>query len=226
PLPSPPLPPLVPVLLPLPSSPLPPLPASLFIPPLVDRKEDIPEPELPPRKRLCLTAPTSRYEVGESSNAAPRPTRGHRRVDALVEDRPYHYETARLLEQEALASREAWAHSVGLSLAAHYELQGYMTHTWIQDHRIDGELGSGFPSKNGSASQESLTATLIAQVSSLQGQLSAALRQIQALQDRVADAPEGIEDPLLTARAVVMLAARAAAATTAATTPMTTAAVE
>ncbi|GKC17944.1 hypothetical protein Tco_1014726, partial [Tanacetum coccineum] len=34
------------------------------------------------------------------------------------------------------------------------------------------------------ASQESLTTTLIAQVSSLQGQLSAALGQIQALQPR------------------------------------------
>ncbi|GKA51092.1 hypothetical protein Tco_0744288 [Tanacetum coccineum] len=61
----------------LPSSPLPPLPASLFIPPPVDRREDIPEAELPPRKRLCLTALTSRYEVGESSTAAPRPTGGH-----------------------------------------------------------------------------------------------------------------------------------------------------
>ncbi|GKE72300.1 hypothetical protein Tco_1534341, partial [Tanacetum coccineum] len=58
PLPPPPsslhLPPPVPTLLPLPLSPLPPLPASLFIPP-VDR----------------------RYEVGESSTAAPRPTGGH-----------------------------------------------------------------------------------------------------------------------------------------------------
>ncbi|GKA98221.1 hypothetical protein Tco_0826115 [Tanacetum coccineum] len=69
------LPPLVPTSLPLPSSPLPPLPASLFIPPLVDYKDDIPEAELPPHKRLCLTAPTSRYEVGESST---RPTRGHK----------------------------------------------------------------------------------------------------------------------------------------------------
>ncbi|GKE48860.1 hypothetical protein Tco_1480118 [Tanacetum coccineum] len=62
----------------LPSSLLPPLPVSLFIPPLVDRREDIPKAELPHRKRLCLTAPTSRYEVGESLTAAPRPTRGHR----------------------------------------------------------------------------------------------------------------------------------------------------
>ncbi|GKG21453.1 hypothetical protein Tco_0384048, partial [Tanacetum coccineum] len=63
---------------PLPSSPLPPLPASLFIPPPVDRREDIPKAKLPPHKRLCPTAPTSRYEVGDSSTAAPRPTGGHR----------------------------------------------------------------------------------------------------------------------------------------------------
>ncbi|GJX69159.1 hypothetical protein Tco_0304886 [Tanacetum coccineum] len=81
PLPPPPsslhLPPHVPTSLPLPSSLLPLLPASLFIPPPVDRREDTPEDELPPRKRLCLTALTSRYEVGESSTAAPRPTRSH-----------------------------------------------------------------------------------------------------------------------------------------------------
>ncbi|GKB74895.1 hypothetical protein Tco_0936307, partial [Tanacetum coccineum] len=64
-------------LLALPPPPPSPLPASLFIPP-VDRREDIPEAELPPRKRLCLTALTSRYEVGESSTAAPRPNGDHR----------------------------------------------------------------------------------------------------------------------------------------------------
>ncbi|GJT08684.1 hypothetical protein Tco_0843146 [Tanacetum coccineum] len=212
--------------------------ASLFIPPPVDRKEDIPEAELPPRKRLCLTALTSKYKVEESSTAPPRPTGGHRvdygfigtldaetrrqraeevgyrirdvwvdprevveelapttlkgvnarvtelaavqeqdthdiyavindtqdkqtqlfeRVDVLVEDRQFHQETALLLDQEALASREARTHSVGLSSAIHFELQAYMTHTQMQEYRI--------------ASQESLTATLIAQVSSLQGLL-------------------------------------------------------
>ncbi|GJW06989.1 hypothetical protein Tco_1569412 [Tanacetum coccineum] len=134
---------------------------------------------------------TSRpYEVGESLTASPRPTRGHRtdygfidtmdaedrqtqiyqRVDILAEDRQFHYETARLLDQEALVSREAWAHSIGLSSAVHYELQAYRTHTQMQDYRI--------------ASQESLMMTFIAQVSSLQGQLSVALGQIQALQTR------------------------------------------
>ncbi|GKE93373.1 hypothetical protein Tco_1574468 [Tanacetum coccineum] len=78
--PSPPPSPLSPWSTPLPqipSSPLPPLLVSLFIPPPVDYKEDIPKAELPPRKRLCLTALTSRYEVEESSTAAPRPTGGH-----------------------------------------------------------------------------------------------------------------------------------------------------
>ncbi|GJR00589.1 reverse transcriptase domain-containing protein [Tanacetum coccineum] len=206
-IPSPPLPPPpsslhlplpVPTSLPLQLSPL---PASLLIPPLVDRRENISEAELPHRKRLCPTAPTSRYKVGKSFffTADLRPTGGHRadygfigtmdaeirrqraeevgydirevwvdpteaveevasttlegvnarvtklatvqeqdtqdiyvvikdtqdrqtqlfqRFDGLVEDRQFHYKTARLLDQEALIYREAWAHSVGLSSAA------------------------------------------------------------------------------------------------------------
>nr|GEU96690.1 putative reverse transcriptase domain-containing protein [Tanacetum cinerariifolium] len=39
----------------LPSPPLPPLLPHLYIPPPVDRRDDIPETELPPRKRLCLS---------------------------------------------------------------------------------------------------------------------------------------------------------------------------
>ncbi|GJS48483.1 putative reverse transcriptase domain-containing protein [Tanacetum coccineum] len=58
----------------LPSPPLPPLPPSLYIPPPVDHRDEIPESEQPPRKRLCLSTLGSRYEVGESSTA--RPTRG------------------------------------------------------------------------------------------------------------------------------------------------------
>ncbi|GKB60997.1 hypothetical protein Tco_0917183 [Tanacetum coccineum] len=72
------LPPPVPTSLPLSLSLLPPLPALLSIPSPVDRREDTPEAELPPRKRICMTAPGSRYEVGESLTAAPRPIGGHR----------------------------------------------------------------------------------------------------------------------------------------------------
>ncbi|GJW96139.1 hypothetical protein Tco_0177947 [Tanacetum coccineum] len=58
--------------------PSPPPPPSLYIPPPIDRRDDVPESEQPPRKRSCLFALGSRYEVGESSTA--RPT-GDRRVD-------------------------------------------------------------------------------------------------------------------------------------------------
>ncbi|GJZ76727.1 hypothetical protein Tco_0641399 [Tanacetum coccineum] len=178
------VPPHVPTLLPLPSSPLPPLPVSLFIPLQVDHREAILEAELPPRKRLFLTALTSRYEVGESSTPAPRPTRGHgidygfigtldaktrhrqtqlfQRVDGLVEDRQFHYETARL----AFLVLKDWSR-IGISLDCR-----------LLDRLIPRCKITSI------ASQESLMTTLIAQVSSLQGQFLAALGHIRALQTR------------------------------------------
>nr|GEW84849.1 reverse transcriptase domain-containing protein [Tanacetum cinerariifolium]GEW86654.1 reverse transcriptase domain-containing protein [Tanacetum cinerariifolium] len=62
--------------LPLPSPPLPlPAPSSPLLSPATDRKEDVPEADIPPQKRLCLTAPTHRFKVRESSaaNAARQP---------------------------------------------------------------------------------------------------------------------------------------------------------
>ncbi|GJZ43263.1 hypothetical protein Tco_0590518 [Tanacetum coccineum] len=159
PLPPPPsslhLPPHVPTSLPLPSSPLPPLPASLFIPPPVDHREDIPEDELPPRKRLCLTTLTSRYEVGESSTAAPRPTGGYRADYGFIGTMDAEIRLQELDTQDIYDVIE--------------DTQD-RTHTQMQDYRI--------------ASQESLMTTLITHVSSLRGQLSAALGQILALQAR------------------------------------------
>ncbi|GKA10669.1 hypothetical protein Tco_0690102, partial [Tanacetum coccineum] len=60
----------------LPSPPLPPLPPSLYIPPTIDRRDDVPESELPPRKRLCLSTLGLRYEIRESSTARPIGGRG------------------------------------------------------------------------------------------------------------------------------------------------------
>ncbi|GKB05558.1 hypothetical protein Tco_0833753, partial [Tanacetum coccineum] len=60
------------------------LPPSLYIPPPVDHRDEIPESEQPPRKRLCLSTLGSRYEVGESSTA--RPTRGDRDVGYGIRD--------------------------------------------------------------------------------------------------------------------------------------------
>ncbi|GJW17816.1 hypothetical protein Tco_0025252 [Tanacetum coccineum] len=76
-----------------------PLPLPL-LPPPVNHKEDIPKADILPHKRLCLTAPTSRFEVGESliAVAARQPDLGAARttdygfadmlVDAIREGAP------------------------------------------------------------------------------------------------------------------------------------------
>ncbi|GKC65667.1 hypothetical protein Tco_1098265 [Tanacetum coccineum] len=164
----------------LPSPPLPPLPPSLYIPPPVDRRDDILESEQPPRKRLCLSTLGSRYEVGESSTARPiggrgtdygfvstvtelaellehdthdlyalledtQDSRSHisqrvdmdsQRVDLLMGDRMTLQETVWMVEEEAYASREAWAHSIGLSQATHQELQTHRDHVYAHETHI------------------------------------------------------------------------------------------
>nr|GEV31821.1 putative reverse transcriptase domain-containing protein [Tanacetum cinerariifolium] len=50
------------------ASPLPSLaPSSPLLLPATGRREDVHEADVPPQKRLCLTAPTPRFEIGESS---------------------------------------------------------------------------------------------------------------------------------------------------------------
>ncbi|GKA31748.1 hypothetical protein Tco_0718053 [Tanacetum coccineum] len=157
----------------LPSPLLLPLPPSLYIPPPVDHRDDIPESELPPRKSSCLSTLGSRYEVRESSTTRPIRGRGidyrfvstvdaearqqgirevgyelaeihehvtqdlyalledaqdsrtqlSQQVDLLMEDRRTLQETVLIVEEEAYASREAYAHSIGLSQTVHHELQ-------------------------------------------------------------------------------------------------------
>ncbi|GKD29978.1 hypothetical protein Tco_1240756 [Tanacetum coccineum] len=46
----------------------------MYIPPPIDHRDEIPESEQPPRKRLCLSTLGSRYEVGENSTARGRGT--------------------------------------------------------------------------------------------------------------------------------------------------------
>ncbi|GJW03175.1 hypothetical protein Tco_1562031 [Tanacetum coccineum] len=67
----------------IPSPPLP-LPSSPLLLQYADRRSDIPEADMPSRKRLCLTALASRFEVEESSAATTIRQTGHtlaRRVD-------------------------------------------------------------------------------------------------------------------------------------------------
>nr|GEV42863.1 hypothetical protein [Tanacetum cinerariifolium] len=172
----------------------------LFIPP-VDRREDTLEAELPPHKRLRLTTPTSRYEVGEGSTTAPRPTGGYRQdyrdvwVDptkAIEEVAPMTLEGVNTrvteLAKEALASWEAWAYSVGLSSAVHQELQAYRTHTQIQDQRITSHeaLTNNMPPKRTSAAARAaaaapMTAGTIEQL--IEARVSAALANHETLRN-------------------------------------------
>ncbi|GJS32904.1 hypothetical protein Tco_0531286 [Tanacetum coccineum] len=46
-----------------------PTPSPLLFLPSTSRRADIPEADIPPQKRLLLTVPTLRFEVGESSAA-------------------------------------------------------------------------------------------------------------------------------------------------------------
>ncbi|GKC94265.1 hypothetical protein Tco_1159707, partial [Tanacetum coccineum] len=203
--------------------PPPSLPPSLSMPSPVDRRDDIPESEQPPRKRLHLSTICSRYEIGESSTA--RPVRGQgidyefvsmvdaeerrqgirdvgygirdtwvdpaevvpeiapmtvgevntrvvglaelherdtqdgrfhisqrvemnsQRVDLLMGDRMTLQETVWMVEEEAYASRKAWAHSIGLSQVTHQELQTQRDHvyaheTYLQAHQTQLQLQS------------------------------------------------------------------------------------
>ncbi|GJS69080.1 putative reverse transcriptase domain-containing protein [Tanacetum coccineum] len=192
--------------------PSPPLPPSLYIPPPVDRRDDIPESEQPPRKRLCLStlgsstvdaearrqrisevrycirdtwvdpteavpeiAPTALGEVSTRvaelaelherntqdlyalledaqdgrTRISQRVAMDSQRVDLLMGDRMTLQETVWIMEEEAYASREAWAHSIGLTQAVHNELQTHRDHvytyeTHIQEHQGHLQLQSTF----------------------------------------------------------------------------------
>nr|GEX53932.1 hypothetical protein [Tanacetum cinerariifolium] len=185
-------------------------------------RDDIPEFEMPPRKRLCLSTLGSRYEIGESSTARPTEDRGidygfvstldaearrqrirevgygirdtwvdpaetvpeiapmtvrevntrvtelaelhehdthdlyailedaqdnrtrisqrvamdSQRVNLLMEDRIAHQETIQIMEEEAYATREACAHSIGLSQAVHSELQTHREQVYAHEFQL------------------------------------------------------------------------------------------
>ncbi|GKE73645.1 hypothetical protein Tco_1535686 [Tanacetum coccineum] len=54
-------------------------------------------------------------------------TQIYQRVETLVDDSQYHYKTARLLDQEALVSREAWGRSIKVSYMVRLEIMALRT---------------------------------------------------------------------------------------------------
>nr|GFA79285.1 hypothetical protein [Tanacetum cinerariifolium] len=113
--------------------PSPPLLPSLYPPPPVDHRDDIPESKQPPRKMLCLSTLGSRYKVGKSSTWGRGVDYRSILVTELVE--LHEHDTQDLytlledaqdewiVHEEAYAAREAWVHSIGLSHIVHHELQ-------------------------------------------------------------------------------------------------------
>ncbi|GKA70417.1 hypothetical protein Tco_0776556 [Tanacetum coccineum] len=211
--------------LPLPSPPLPlPAPSSPLLLPSTDCRDDIPEADLPPRKRLCLTTPTHRFEIRESSTttAARQAERPMSRevgyeitdtwdelVDVIQEIAPTTLEgvNQRVTELAATVSQDTHEMYVRFEDAqddrallrarvnmlfidrreVHAELPAYraqvQTHeTHIQTH--DARIGS----------HETLIATMMAQTSSLQTQLTAALGCIHTLEAKEPTRTDDLED--------------------------------
>ncbi|GJZ81060.1 hypothetical protein Tco_0646054 [Tanacetum coccineum] len=175
----------------IPSPPIPPPPSSLHLPSPVPTSLPLPSSLLPPLPALLSIPPPSRNEVDPAEvveEVAPTTLEGvNARVTELATVQEHDTQDIYAViedgqdRQTQLSQRvDILIEDVRLSSAVHYELQAYRTHTQMQDYRI--------------ASQESLTATFIAHVSLLQGQLLAALGQIHALQARDqthADDPKG-----------------------------------
>ncbi|GJY43377.1 hypothetical protein Tco_0431590, partial [Tanacetum coccineum] len=129
----------------LPSPPLPPLPPSLYIPPPVDSRDDVPESELPPRMNLCLSTLDSRYEIGESSTA--RPTRDP--VEAVSEVEPMTVGEVNIRVTELLTSmnmihrtctRDPYPGTSGTTTAAEYSHSDTTLETLRVMRDIRGEM--------------------------------------------------------------------------------------
>nr|GEV37227.1 hypothetical protein [Tanacetum cinerariifolium] len=115
----------------------------------VDRRDEIPESERPPRKRSCLFTIGSRYEAGESSTTRPTGGQGtdYEFVNLLMGDRMTLQETVWTVEEEAYVARVARNNSIGLSQATYQELQTHRDHvyaheTHIQTHQTQLQLQS------------------------------------------------------------------------------------
>ncbi|GKE04375.1 hypothetical protein Tco_1396393, partial [Tanacetum coccineum] len=65
-----------------------------------------------------------------------RVTMDSQRVDLLMRDRMTLQETVLIVKDEAYASREAWAHSIGLSQVVYHELQTHRNHVYAHETQI------------------------------------------------------------------------------------------
>ncbi|GKD67300.1 putative reverse transcriptase domain-containing protein, partial [Tanacetum coccineum] len=192
-LPSPPPSPLSPLsslLLQIPSPPLP-LPSPPTTSPTYAKaplgykaariRDDIPEADMPLRKRARFTAPTGRFEVGRVQQLLLLNSLDWMLLlwmpplDALCLERLDMALRMFGMTCEARCVRQAWGKAVDCNREVHAELQAYRAQ--VQTHEIqiqtrDTRIGS----------LETLVVTLVAQTSLLQTQLTTALGRIQTLE--------------------------------------------
>ncbi|GJT90121.1 hypothetical protein Tco_1078966 [Tanacetum coccineum] len=157
---------------------------------LLGKRTDRPEITLPPRKRLGIDL-GPRYEIrGSSAAAATRPIGGCRAdygfvstMDTEIRRRraeEYHYETARLLDQEALVSQEAWGHSIEVSYMTRSEILALRSVVMSQ-HAVISQLQAA-DRKSQVVTLEMLQADYQRQV-----QLTKALELLKGLQTQMAE---------------------------------------
>ncbi|GKF41138.1 hypothetical protein Tco_0124480, partial [Tanacetum coccineum] len=70
------------------------------------------------------------------THISQRVTMDSQRVNLLMKDRIAHQETVLIVEEEAYASREAWAHAIGLIQAVHYELQTHREQVYAHESQL------------------------------------------------------------------------------------------
>ncbi|GKE31738.1 hypothetical protein Tco_1451060 [Tanacetum coccineum] len=119
-----------------PSPPLPPLPPSLYIPPPVDRRDDIPESEQPPRIDYRFVSTVYAEERRQGIRDVGYGIRGTWVDPAEIVPEIAPMTVGEMVEEEAYASREAWAHSIGLSQATHQELQTHHDHVYAYETHL------------------------------------------------------------------------------------------
>nr|GEV35999.1 hypothetical protein [Tanacetum cinerariifolium] len=132
--------------------------------PSISRRTDIPEADVPPRKRACLTTPAPGFEVGRVLQLVLQGSQGLQTLTlGDTGDRPDHCRTAMLLDREAMYAHEVWAGSEDRSAAIAAHVRTLEAHV----------------------------AALIAQTSSLQTQLTITLGRIEILEARDLEPQEG-----------------------------------
>ncbi|GJR65390.1 hypothetical protein Tco_0011455 [Tanacetum coccineum] len=143
-----------------------PLPRTLSLPfllPSPTHRDMIIEADMPPRKRARLTAPSRRFEIGESlvAAAARHPgsalTRGTELgfmtaleevkesvtdIPARHRERRYYRHMAMIADREAMYAWQAWTHFMDSIYESHVEIRGLQAETRVlqQQRRDDHDM--------------------------------------------------------------------------------------